>query len=407
MRRTTDPLRHALAGLAAIASLAALPAAAQEAPVRLGMVFAKQGSFTENGTALATGADLAVQQAHSKVLGRPIELIWYDEANPQMAQQNFDKLAEQDKVVGVVGGSNSATALAMAASARQSKVPFIAAGPAAREITGKDCNRYTFRVLSTVQAASAALVPAMLANGKDWYFVVSAYAYGQDTHNTLKAELTKAGGREVGVDMIPGGTTDFSSVILKIRQAKPSMVVTSLGGADLIPFLKQYSEFGLDKTIPVMSPLVSDSHMWALGEHATGLFGKPWQYSDPSNSDAEKAFVKAYTDKIGKPPSVEAWEGWISMRMLLAAIEEAKSTDAKAVVKTLETMKLANGTTPTYFRSWDHQLIHPLLVVRGRAPPANDKWDMLETLRKVPPNNADLETVFGTQAEIGCTLGDF
>lgn len=224
--------------------------------------------------------------------------------------------------------------------------------------------------------------------------------------NAFKSELLKAGGKEVGFDLIPGGTTDFSSVVVKIKQAQPKMVLIGLGGADSISFLKQYNEFGLHKTIPVFGSLVSDSHMWGLGDKAIGTFGKPWQYSDPANSDAEKAFTKAYLAKVGKPPMAESWQGWIAMRMLLAAIEQAKTTDAKAIVQALETMRIPNGSSPTYFRAWDHQLIHPLLVVRGHPPKGADKWDMLETLRKVPANMADLEKVYGTKEEIGCAMGE-
>lgn len=382
-------------------------AMAQTTPIKVGMVLAKQGFSAELGIATAEGAELAVQQFGPTTVKQPVELVWYDEPNPQAAQQSFMKLIEQDKVVAVIGGTNSGTALAMAAAAKQTKTPLIVPGATAREVTGKDCNRYTFRILPTVPTATVALAPVMLEYGKDWYFIVASYAYGQDIQKSMERELTKAGGRSVGLDVVPTGTTDFSSFILKIRRAKPSIVVLGVGGSDVTSFMKQYVEFGMNKTTPIMSPFVSDGQMWALGDKADGLFGKAWHYSDPGNSQQEKDFVNAYQKKFNKPPQVEAWEGWTAMRMLLAGLTEAKSTNSRRIVEALETITVENGREPLAFRAWDHQLLHPLLVVRGKKPPANDKWNALEIVRRVPEKSSDLQSVFGSRAEVGCTLGDF
>lgn len=394
-------------GVAAVfAALFAAPAAIAQTTPKIGLVLAKQGFATELGVATAEGAELALRQFGLKSMKQP-EIVWYDEPNPQAAQQNFKKLVDQDRVLAVIGGTTSGTALAMGATAKELKIPLIVPGATAREITGRECNRYTFRIAPPVPTAATALAPVMLEYGKNWYFVVASYAYGQDVHNSMQQELTKAGGKSLGVDVIPGGTTDFSAYILKIRRAAPSIVVLGVGGSDINAFIKQYTEFGMSQTVPIIAPFVSDGQMWALGDKANGLFGKAWHYSDPANSQAEKDFVKAYTEKFSKPPLVEAWQGWAAMRMLLAAIDQANSTETKSLVGALESVKVENGSTPLAFRDWDHQLIHPMLVVRGKAPPANDRWDALEVLRRVPAKASDLDAVFGTRAEVGCTLGDW
>jgi branched-chain amino acid transport system substrate-binding protein len=404
-RVRSDKRRTLIAGcsLAAGLLLAAPVAIAQSTPLKVGLVLAKQGFAAELGGATAQGAQLALTQFPPKA---PIELVWYDEPNPQAAQQNFIKLVEQDKVVAVIGGTTSGTALAMAAAAKQTKTPLIVPGATAREVTGKDCNRYTFRIAPPVPTAATALAPVMLEYGKDWYFLVASYAYGEDVYKSMERELKKAGGRSVGHDIVPGGTSDFSSYILKIRRAKPSIVVLGVGGSDINAFIKQYVEFGMEKSVPVIAPFVSDGQLWALGEKANGLFGKAWHYSDPANSQPEKDFVKAYEKKFNQPPLVEAWQGWTAMRMLLASLDKAKATDSKSVVGALESVKVPNDALPLAFRAWDHQLVRPMLVVRGKAPPAGDKWNAIEVVRRVPAKASDLDAVFGSQAEVGCTLGD-
>ncbi len=44
--------------------------------------------------------------------------------------------------------------------------------------------------------------------------------------------------------MIPTGTLDYSSYILKLRAVKPDLVYLNLAGTDQTTFLKQYREFG-------------------------------------------------------------------------------------------------------------------------------------------------------------------
>jgi len=388
---------------------AATPTAAlaQSDPVRIGIVSAKQGVFAEPGTAAGNGAQLAVEQTGSQVLGRPVQVLWYDDAGPQAAQQSITKLIEEDKVVAVVGGSNSASALAMSAVARRAKVPLVVVAGAAREITGKDCNRYTFRTQLTIPVAARAVAPMLLEQGKRWYFLTASYAFGQDILASMQLALDQADGQVLAADQVPIGVSDFSSYILKIRQARPDVLIAGLGGNDLNNLMKQLADYGMKDRLVVSAPVVTDFAMWAIGpEAAGGVFAKHWQYNDPDNSDEEKRFTAAWQARYGKPPAIEAWQGWVSMRMVLRAIEKANATDGAALVRSLEALTLPGATQPVYYRAWDHQLIHPILVVRGRAPTGGDTWDMLEIVRKVPTNPADVDALYGTRAEVGCTLGE-
>ncbi|MGI4812370.1 MAG: ABC transporter substrate-binding protein [Janthinobacterium lividum] len=382
--------------------------ASAEAPVPIGMVLAKQGFVADSAIDGANGAMLEVEQHGAKVLGRPIKLIWYDEPNPQAAQQNMTRLIEQDKVVAVIGGSASASSMAISAVAATAKIPTIIVFGAASELTGAKCNRYTFRTATTTDFAARALAPELLKKGKKWYFLVANYSFGQGMYDSSVDFLKQHGGSDVGHDLVPNGTADFSSLLLKVRQADPDVVVVALGGVDLDNLLKQFPQYA--GRAELGTPLISDSAIWAAGSGAQGLYGKQWHYADAGNSADERAFVKAWRAKYDdKPPSNGAWQGWMSMRMLLAAIERAHTTDGPAVAKTLETLKLpGGGSMPDYYRSWDHQFIHQLDVARAHPPvPGRDKWDMLDIIDKVPRRLADVDALYGTPASVGCKMGNF
>ncbi|MGI4812661.1 MAG: ABC transporter substrate-binding protein [Janthinobacterium lividum] len=407
-----SPVRAAAAPLALALSAAcltaAMPAHAQDAnaPVPIGMVLSKQGNFADVGTSGARGAMIAIDEAGGKVLGRPIKLTWYDDPDPQTAQQNMSKLIDSEKVVAVVGGTNSASSLGEAAVAKHSKIPTVIFTGSAKEITGKDCNRYTFRTYYSANIASRAIVAPMMSHGKRWYFLTPNYAAGADAYAAMKTELLKRGGQEIENDRIPVGSSDYSSVILKIRDAKPDVVALSLTGLDTDNFLKQWAQYGMKDKIPLADPFMNDTSLWSLApENVTGTYATIWQYADPQNSEPEKRMVAAYRKKYGSPPSINVWEGWTSMRVIIDAINAAKSTEPAAIVHQLETLKWTDREPAAYYRAWDHQYIHPLLIVQGH-PPKTEKWDVLSVVQRVPGKGDDIEQLFGDKTEVGCHMDE-
>jgi branched-chain amino acid transport system substrate-binding protein len=391
----------------AVAAAASLPAfyigsAAAQETLKIGMVLAKQGPFALQGSDLTAGMQLALNEAAGKVLGRPAELVWADEPNPQGAVQNITKLIEEQKVIAVIGGTSSATSLAMGAVAQRARIPFITPNAAAREITGKDCNPFMFRMPATVPVYAKAMAPYLLALGKKWYFIAGAFAFGEDVISTFSEIVNAAGGTVVGVDRAPVGTTDYSSFVLKARAAKPDVVIS--GAANVEPLLKQFKQLGLTGRIGIAGPAVSDTDLWSASPEAlTGVYGKTWYYNDPNNSPQEKAFVRAYTAKEGRPPSDRVFFGWHAMRLLLAAMQNANSAEPLRITKALEGLKLEDGVLPLSFRKWDHQLLRPLVVASARPNPA-DKWDILDVKAARPANPQALDEMYGSQAEVGCKM---
>jgi branched-chain amino acid transport system substrate-binding protein len=373
-------------------------------PVRIGLVYSKQGPGSAIGEYLQRGSALAVAQAGGKVLGRPVELVWLDEANPQVSQQNMQKLINEDKVVAVVGGNYSSSALAMMSVADREKIPLILTGAAASEITGKNCNRYTFRTQATVPVQTHGLMPYVAQFGKKIYFLTPSYAFGQDIVRSSRALLTSVGATEVGADEVSINTADYSSYILKIRQTKPDVVISGLVGGDFSNFLKQWNEMGMRGRIPVAGIAVTDTDFWNVGPQAsTGIYVKPWYYNDPTNSATEQQMATDFEKKYHQPPSDKAWSGWIGMRALLESIEAAKSTEPQAIVANLERWKDTEEKIPFFFRSWDHQLIRPALIVRVKQH-ITDKWDYFDVVKWTSDTEAATIKAFGTKEEIGCSM---
>src|ERR1700691_6810615 len=401
------PRRKALLGAAGLAAapLAAPFIARAADPIRIGVLLAKTGQIAAQTEYLANGSFLALEERNNMIVARPVELVWLDEPSPQAATQNMQKLVQENKVCAVLGGSLSSNALAEEATAAQLKIPFVCDNAAATEISGKNCNRYTFRLNTPVIVQSRMLAPYALSYGKKWYHITASYAFGQDILRSSRELLKAAGGTEVGVDEVPLNTADFSSFILKIRQAQPDVVVGGLSAGDLSTFLKKWNELGMKGKIPFVEIAIGDTDIWAVGpDAATGVFTSLWWYKNPNNPPEEKAFAAAYEKKFSRPAADKAWMGWITAKSLFESIEAAKSTETMPIIEALENWKFESGSTSYKYRKWDHQMELRNLVVQVKDK-ITDKWDYSDVKSALPKTPADLDKVFGTPEEVGCKMG--
>jgi len=392
------------AGAAAPLGMPTIANAAAAEPIKIGLLLAKTGGIAAQTEYLANGTYLALEERGNKIMGRPAELVWYDEPSPQGSQQNMQKLVQEAKVCAVLGGSLSSNGLAEEATAAELKIPFVCNNAAATDMTGKNCNRYTFRLNTPVSVQAEMFAPYIMDYGKKWYFITSSYAFGQDIAKSFKELLAKAGGSVVGDDSVPLNTPDYSSFILKIRQAKPDVILGGLTSGDLSTFLKQWNEIGMRGKIPICEIAIGDTDIWSVGtEAATGLFTALWWYDNPADPPEEKAFAADYLKKYGKPAADKAWMGWIAAKSLFESIDAVKSTETEAIIKGLEAWKGGTASSPYYWRKGDHQMLLKNLVVqvKDKIP---DKWNYFDVKGTVPKDASELDKVFGDPVAAGCHM---
>jgi branched-chain amino acid transport system substrate-binding protein len=378
--------------------------AAAAEPIKIGMIWAKTGSIVDQSEYLAQGSMLALEQRNNTLLGRPTEIVWLDEPNPQGAQQSAERLVGEQKVVGIVGGALSSFALAISSVAKKAKIPYIAANAATGDLTGKSCNKYTFRLQPPVNVHARILAPYCATIGKKWYLLTASYAFGQDIKKAFNDYILANGGSVVGADEVPVGTPDYSSFILKIRAAKPDVVIGGIAASDLTTFLKQWNELGMKGRIPFAEISVGNTDLWGVGpEAADGLYTITWWYKNPDNSPEEKAMAVAYEKKYNRPAADKTWMGWLGMKSLLDSIEMAKSTDPGAIVQALENWKYKRGDIDIGYRAFDHQMTSRLLVA-GIHPKITDKWDYFDVKAELPKTPEDIKTAFGSEADSACKM---
>lgn len=145
--RATAVACSALAlALAAGVAFSAATAAAQPADkFRIAGIIPLSGAWGIIGENMRRGATIAIEERGSKVLGKPIEVMWEDtETSTQVAVQKATRALSQG-VHTVFGEVSSGSTLAIMKLTDQRKVPQIVTLSADDRITGADKSRYTFR----------------------------------------------------------------------------------------------------------------------------------------------------------------------------------------------------------------------------------------------------------------------
>jgi branched-chain amino acid transport system substrate-binding protein len=383
---------------------------AQSKAIKIGHLTPMTGFLGALGVYAVKGIQIAAEEINAAggVLGRKLDVMSEDSVNPATAATKAQRMLDQDKVDVLMGEINSASAKTIMQVAARNKRLFLQVGARSDVLRGKDCNRYTFHVdipvTVMVNAAGQALAREGHIKGKKIFFLTSDYLFGHDLAKAAKAFCAANGGTVVGDEVTATDTTDFSPFLLKIRQAKPDLVATNLGGNQVTNFVKQYSEFGLPYQVAGFNLNTADA--WAAGEgNLAGIWPTVWHHD--LDIPGSKAFVAKFRQKHGQPPENHAWIEYVSLKIMAQAINATKGTDTEKLIAYFESqaefdlLKSRKG----YFRSWDHQLIqeaYPFTVKpKGQA---KDKWDFLKFGAAVPAASEPLESINPPKEANACVL---
>lgn len=383
---------------------------AQSNAIKIGHLTPLTGFLGALGEYAVMGMKMATEEINAAggVLGRKLDVMSEDSVNPATASTKAQRMLERDGVEFLMGEINSASAKTIMQVAARNKRLFLQIGARSDVLRGKDCNRYTFHVdipvTVMVNAAGQALAREGYIKGKRIFALTSDYLFGHDLAKAAKAFIAANGGTLVGDELTATDTTDFSPFLLKIRQAKPDLVATNLGGNQVTNFVKQYAEFGLPYQVAGFNLNTADA--WAAGEgNLAGIWPTVWHHE--LQTPGSKAFVAAFRKKYDKPPENHAWIEYVSLKIMAQAMNATQGTDTEKLIKYFESeaqfdlLKKRKG----YFRSWDHQLIqeaYPFTVKpKGQA---RDKWDFLKFGDPVPAANQPLEVINPPKSANACVL---
>jgi branched-chain amino acid transport system substrate-binding protein len=389
------------AGGAALLAGVGMPAIlrAQSDAIRIGHLTPLTGFLGPLGEYGVMGIKLAQEEINAAggVLGRKIDLVMEDSVNPQTASAKAERLIERDKVVMIIGEISSASGLAIGQVANRLKAVFINTGCNSDALRGASCNPYMFHIEAAnsmyVEAAGRYFLRDNLVKGKKWYSLTADYAFGHDLLKVAKKFMEANGGQFAADELVPTDATDFSPYLLKIRQARPDVVVSNLAGNQITNFMKQYTEFGLQ--FPVAGFAFDTVVAWGAGKgNFSGIWPLVWHHL--VDTPSSKKYVEAFSKKYGKPPDNQSWGDYNSLKIVAQSMAETKSADPQKLAEHLrkgakfDVMKAREA----YFRPYDNQMVMEMYAIRAKTPDKmKDQWDIYEPLGTVPGPNEDMEVL--------------
>src|SRR5216683_3498593 len=375
------------------------PAKLTDGKLVIGVINDQSGVYADlSGKNAVEAVNMAVADFKAKygenALGGPIEVISADHKNdPALASSKATEFYERSNADIILDVPTSSGALAIAKVADAQKKLYINITAASTDLTGPQCNKYTFHyAYDTYMLAQGTGTAVVQGGGKQWYIIYPNYAFGQDMTKSFSAAVTAAGGSVIGSDgsPFPNQTGDFSSLLLKAGQVKPQILGVMQAGGDLVNVVKQYNEFKLkDQGIKLAIGLLFDTDITALGQDAfAGVqYTTPWVWSQ---DDAARAFADKFLAKTKIRPTFAHAANYSATMQYLESIKRAGSDDADAVVKALEGYKfndffIHNGL----IRAEDHWVMHDafLAQVKSKAE-SKEAFDYSKILNTIPADKA-------------------
>lgn len=402
LHRSTSLLqrRSLLQGLlAALGASAGLAAQAQAESIKLAMVEGLSGPAGHAGEAVFRNLLWAVERVNArggvKLPGgaRPLELLRLDSKGQTDEALSALRSALDQRIAFVLQGNSSAVASALvdALNKHNEREPqrrglllnYSAVDPA---LTNERCSPWHFRFDAHADMRLAALMTVLQEDKalKKVYLIGQDYSFGQQVNRQARAMIEKLRPdiEIVGDELHPMmRVKDFMPYATKIRASGAQAVVSGNWGNDLTLMVKAVAELG----VPLKFYTFYGNALGvpaALGEAGVGrvLAVAEWQ---PNMGDtASDALVQGFRKRFPDPK-----EDYLHARMqalvelLVQAIERARSTEAGAVARALEGLKLdataLGGVHQGQMRAADHQFQQPLVVsVMDRAGAPGVRFDV-------------------------------
>jgi len=366
-------------------------------PVKIGVVTGLTGPYVQLGQAQQRGAELAIKDLNAKAGSHPISaIVRDDQIKPDQALEQSKTLVQVDKVDFLTGCVSAATTLAINQVAKSAGIPYLGTCQTEKLNRKPDFGPYTFHIAPLPSQDVNATVSWIVKNlGKNVYFIQPDYAWGHEQFDAEQKAFPAAGGTVLGVSWAPLGTTDFTPYIPKIQAAHPDVLMVGAAGNDQVNFLKQATQFGLNKQMKIFQFLEDFGFDQQMGfDVIQGTYGATnfyWTVKDPGT----QKFVKDYQAAYGQPPSGYAAYVYNAV-MLIAKQVEANKYKPDDFAKALAGSKFDLAEGAMSIRACDHQTMQPTYIVQGlsSAQAQSDGGSAQFGFRKV------LETVPGSESQM-------
>ncbi|MCG7633803.1 MULTISPECIES: urea ABC transporter substrate-binding protein [Gordonia] len=296
--------------------------------IKVGSLNSLSGTMAISEVTVRDSIKLAVDQINDNggVLGKQVQLIGEDGASePTIFAEKAEKLISSDCVAAVFGGWTS--------SSRKAMLPVFEDNNSLLyypvQYEGLESSPNIFYTGATTNQQIVPALEYLKEEGvKSLYLVGSDYVFPQTANRVIKA-YAEANGIEIkGEDYTPLGSTDFSTIVNKVRTADADAVFNTLNGDSNVAFFREYKNVGLTpQAMPVVSVSIAEEEVGGIG--VDNIEGQlvAWDYYQTVDNPANVSFVRDYKAAYGanKPTSDPMEAAYVSVYLWKNSVEKAQS----------------------------------------------------------------------------------
>ena len=392
------------------------PWAAEPAKIKVGILLPLTGTFAAVAETQKEGALLAVDVVNKRGgLNMPggrvmVEgVVGDDEAKQDIGVRRYRYMVSEG-VKGLGGQTWAPLAYAINAMVSKEPMPYFPVCVMAKEAfqKGKLADSTFATAYSPWSVGYMAGQAAIKTLGKKRiFFLARADSWGWDMRDGATAAAKEYGAEIVGYDEVSLGTSDFTTVLQKVRTAKPDVFIAAQFAADAVALLKQVHQMGLGKEMTIFNAFITNVVAKGLPPEALeGVYAMHYFYYDlagfPDKEVVKSAaeFTKLYQSKYKRPPDAYATIAYVAYTEMFRGFEAAKSFDPQKVSAAL----MANNGQFNSVKgpaSWrqDHSAVykHAAFLVKGKGPKdQKNEWDLFTVMGSVGG-----ESVMPTLASLG------
>lgn len=338
-------------GLTAGLAIASARAAANKQVIKLGFIGPLSGGNAQQGLGARNGFLLALEQANAGDYPFALEGVVHDDASdPQTGVGAALKLVNDPDVVAAIGHWNSSVALATIPVFHRFQTPFIVWGAISPAITDQNLPEVT-RVTPTLITENQPLARWMATDlgVKNVAIVADTSDYGTANAKAFQAFAQDNGATVASTDLYPVGTTDFRSVLTKIKGNGADGIYFGGVITDAGIFRKQQRELGIDLPMAGTSGIYDPEFIALAGEAAEGVMvSYPAGQTNPALDKLEADYQARAFAEPASPYTKYAYE---ATNILLAAIKDIGVQDKVALAKAIRGISYTGVLGTTTFDS--------------------------------------------------------
>ena len=311
------------------------------ADIVVGASVALTGKYSRTGQEQLNGYRMWVNDVNAAggMLGRNVRRVHYDdESKPDTGAKLYEKLITDDRVDLLLGPYSSGVTLAASTVAEKHQFPMVSTGAASSKIWMRG-----YKNIFGLYTPAETYMDQIMLFAKSKGLKKVALIYADTTFPRAVAKGVKTTAKSLGMSIVleeeyGKGSTDFASLIIKMKAKRPEIIIGGSYLPDSTAFMRQTKEYRLKAEIFAFAvgPGLPDFGK-NLGPDAEGVMGNS-QWEHTLEIAGAKEFAQRYEEKYGHKPGYHAAGGYGAGQVLEAAVKKVGSLDRDELGKALSNL---------------------------------------------------------------------